>query len=64
MICVFPVWSRQSSPSFMNDENSLEYDLLIYVANWPERRSTCMENFIAGKSYRKSMLCYWRESRR
>jgi len=28
----FPVWARQS-----NSETS-EYDLLIYVANWPERR--------------------------
>lgn len=26
----FPVWSR----------NDLDYDLLIYIANWPERRST------------------------
>lgn len=26
----FPVWARQSSPN--------EYDLLIYVANWPEKR--------------------------
>jgi predicted amidohydrolase len=27
----FPVWSRQ--------QNAHEYDLLIYVANWPERRN-------------------------
>jgi predicted amidohydrolase len=30
----FPVWSRQASPQ----QSALEYDVLIYVANWPERR--------------------------
>ena len=30
----FPVWSRQQST-----ETETEFDLLIYVANWPERRS-------------------------
>src|SRR4029079_14537094 len=49
----FPVWSRQASPltplqpraasSFSGgarreEQNALEYDVLIYVANWPERR--------------------------
>jgi len=33
----FPVWSRQSSPS-EEVERGPEYDVLIYVANWPERR--------------------------
>jgi len=42
----FPVWSRQTSPSNSLSEGeggvatsvSPEYDVLIYVANWPERR--------------------------
>ena len=37
----FPVWARQRAPllnSQQGDEAKLEYDLLIYVANWPERR--------------------------
>src|SRR6185436_1712467 len=49
----FPVWSRQASPrtplqpraasSFSGgarreEQNALEYDVLIYVANWPEKR--------------------------
>ncbi|HEV8505414.1 MAG TPA: amidohydrolase [Chitinophagaceae bacterium] len=34
----FPVWSRQSPPSLGKVEKGLEYDVLIYVANWPERR--------------------------
>lgn len=36
MICYdlrFPVWARQQK-----QEDGLEYDLLIYVANWPDRR--------------------------
>lgn len=32
----FPVWARQSG--FNGNGESPEYDLLIYVANWPERR--------------------------
>lgn len=34
----FPVWARQS-PSASNGSGELEYDVLIYVANWPEKRS-------------------------
>ena len=35
----FPVWARQD-PGYKTNENpdGLEYDLLICVANWPERR--------------------------
>jgi omega-amidase len=33
----FPVWSRQYPPP--GETPDLEYDLLLYVANWPERRS-------------------------
>jgi omega-amidase len=29
----FPVWARQASP-----DGKPEYDLLVYVANWPEKR--------------------------
>src|SRR6185436_19771266 len=34
----FPVWSRQSPPHASEVASGLEYDVLIYVANWPERR--------------------------
>ena len=34
----FPVWSRQSLPPLGEAGRGLEYDVLIYVANWPERR--------------------------
>jgi len=40
----FPVWSRQASSvtparvARSGEPSSLEFDVLIYVANWPERR--------------------------
>ncbi len=36
----FPVWSRQTSPPapLHSVERGTEFDVLIYVANWPERR--------------------------
>lgn len=36
----FPVWSR----------NNLEYDLLIYVANWPERRSAAWKTLLKARA--------------
>jgi predicted amidohydrolase len=33
----FPIWARHSSAQKTNNE--AEYDLLIYVANWPDKRS-------------------------
>ncbi|HNP21490.1 MAG TPA: amidohydrolase [Panacibacter sp.] len=35
----FPVWARQSKVTYHDENVSAEYDVLIYVANWPERRS-------------------------
>lgn len=35
----FPVWARQQSFSDLEKEATPEYDLLINVANWPEKRS-------------------------
>lgn len=32
----FPVWARQQS---FNADAAAEYDVLLYVANWPERRN-------------------------
>jgi predicted amidohydrolase len=34
----FPMWSRQASPQRRGEQSTPEYDILIYVANWPERR--------------------------
>src|SRR5690242_6539262 len=38
----FPIWSRQQA----NKEKNPEYDLLIYVANWPERRSIAWKTLL------------------
>ncbi|RYG52482.1 MAG: nitrilase family protein, partial [Chitinophagaceae bacterium] len=32
----FPVWSRQAGDA--EDGSSAEYDVLVYVANWPDKR--------------------------
>jgi predicted amidohydrolase len=34
----FPVWSRQAPPPSGEVVRGPEYDVLIYVANWPEKR--------------------------
>ena len=39
MVCYdlrFPVWARQKS---MGENNEPSYDVLVYVVNWPQRRS-------------------------
>ena len=38
----FPVWSRRNK--------SLDYDLLIYVANWPERRSKAWNHLLIARA--------------
>lgn len=42
----FPVWSRQH-PSEGQDH---EYDLIIYVANWPERRSHAWKTLLQARA--------------
>lgn len=41
----FPVWARQQS-----QEEGPEYDVLIYVANWPERRSTAWKTLLQARA--------------
>lgn len=48
----FPAWARQSP-----DENSLyEYDVLVYVANWPERRSHAWKTLLCARAIENQ--CY------
>jgi predicted amidohydrolase len=43
----FPVWSRQT----INPEsNSPEFDLLIYVANWPDRRIHAWKTLVPARA--------------
>lgn len=46
----FPVWSRQTSSP------SPEYDVLIYVANWPERRSIAWKTLLVARAIENQ--CY------
>ena len=41
----FPVWARQQSSA-----DGPEYDLLIYVANWPERRSHAWKTLLCARA--------------
>jgi omega-amidase len=48
----FPVWSRQQpAPSAEAPaQAALEYDLIIYVANWPERRATAWKTLLQARA--------------
>ena len=48
----FPVWARQQ----FDDEKNFEYDALIYVANWPERRSTAWKSLLQARAIENQ--CY------
>ncbi len=50
----FPVWARQTSP--LNLSNEAEYDVLIYVANWPERRSLAWKTLLQARAIENQ--CY------
>jgi len=47
----FPVWSRQQSV-----QGQPEYDLLIYVANWPEKRRTAWMQLLQARAIENQ--CY------
>ena len=42
----FPVWARQNP----TDKSEAEYDVLIYVANWPERRSHAWKTLLCARA--------------
>lgn len=55
----FPVWARQNvAPSISTNETieAPEYDLLIYVANWPERRSRAWKTLLCARAIENQ--CY------
>jgi len=54
----FPVWARQTaSPQPPGDTGKgLEYDLLVYVANWPERRSHAWKTLLQARAIENQ--CY------
>ena len=64
MICYdlrFPVWARQTSPSISlskveGEQASPEYDVLIYVANWPDRRVHAWKTLLQARAIENQ--CY------
>lgn len=54
----FPVWARQNILTAENEEqeNTAEYDLLIYVANWPQRRSHAWKTLLCARAIENQ--CY------
>ncbi len=48
----FPVWARQQ----FDEEQNFEYDILIYVANWPERRNTAWKTLLQARAIENQ--CY------
>jgi predicted amidohydrolase len=61
MVCYdlrFPVWARQapSQPPPAGGGESPEYDVLIYVANWPERRIHAWKTLLTARAIENQ--CY------
>ena len=55
MVCYdlrFPVWARQQ----FDEEQNFEYDILIYVANWPERRNIAWKSLLRARAIENQ--CY------
>lgn len=48
----FPVWSRNR----LSDENSAEYDVLVYVANWPTPRRNAWSSLLVARAIENQ--CY------
>jgi omega-amidase len=48
----FPVWARQQ----FNEKQEFEYDVLVYVANWPERRNTAWKSLLRARAIENQ--CY------
>ena len=55
MVCYdlrFPVWARQQQ----GNEKDFEYDVLIYVANWPQKRSLAWKTLLQARAIENQ--CY------
>ena len=53
----FPVWASQCSQAFEgNQAEEPEYDLLVYVANWPKRRNTAWKTLLRARAIENQ--CY------
>lgn len=51
----FPVWARQT-PSPLDRAGGESYDILLYVANWPDRRSHAWKTLLTARAIENQ--CY------
>jgi len=49
----FPVWARQQQI----ENNEPEFDVLVYVANWPERRSHAWRTLLQARAIENQCYC-------
>lgn len=52
----FPVWARQDAGKTSAELNPFEYDVLIYVANWPQRRIHAWKTLLQARAIENQ--CY------
>jgi predicted amidohydrolase len=57
----FPVWARQkinhtTETTSTEQKNAFEYDVIIYVANWPEKRSHAWKTLLCARAIENQ--CY------
>jgi omega-amidase len=52
----FPVWTRQVPPQQGEVRRGPEYDAIIYVANWPEKRSHAWKTLLCARAIENQ--CY------
>jgi predicted amidohydrolase len=55
MVCYdlrFPVWARQQ----LDEHRNFEYDVLVYVANWPDKRITAWKSLLQARAIENQ--CY------
>ena len=58
MVCYdlrFPVWARHAGQPY--DNPALEYDVLVYVANWPEKRSHMWRTLLQARAIENQSYC-------
>lgn len=51
----FPGWSRNQH--LQSDEKEIVYDLLLYVANWPQKRETAWKSLLPARAIENYAYC-------
>ena len=53
----FPVWSSNVIPNIEHPTSNIQYDLLIYVANWPSVRSQVWDILLQARAIENQSYC-------